>query len=46
LAIKEILKGTIEVTTVFYIFSSTVVFALLALWFCVTWFKREAVLFR
>lgn len=46
LAIKEILKGTIEGSTVFYIFSSTAVFALLALWFCTHWFKKEAVLFR
>ena len=46
LAIKEILKGTIEASTVFYIFSSTAVFALLALWFCTHWFKKEAVLFR
>lgn len=46
LAIKEILKGTIEYSSVIGIFISTVIFALFALWFCVTWFKREQVLFR
>lgn len=46
LAIKEILKGTIEYSMVFYIFISSLVVALLALWFCVKWFNRESVLFR
>lgn len=46
LAIKEILKGTIEYSMIFYIFLSTLVVALLALWFCVKWFNRESVLFR
>lgn len=46
LAIKEILKGTIEYSMVFYIFSSSVIVALLALWFCVKWFNKESVLFR
>ena len=46
LAIKEILKGTIETSTVFYIFSSTAIFAFIALWFCAHCFKKESVLFR
>lgn len=46
LAIKEILKGTIDTVTIFYIFSSTAVFAVMALWFCVYCFKKESVLFR
>lgn len=46
LAIKEILKGTMQVEVIFYIFLSTLIFALLALWFCTYCFKRESVLFR
>lgn len=46
LAIKEILKGTFEFHLVFYIFISTATVALLALCFCVYWFKQEKVLFR
>ena len=46
LAIKEIVKGTIDYGMLFLIFGSTTVFALLALLFCVKWFDREHVLFR
>jgi len=46
LAIKEILKGTIEYQHLVGIFGSSVVFALLSVSFCVYWFKKESVLFR
>jgi len=46
LAIKEILKGTIEYQHLIGIFGSSVVFALLSVSFCVYWFKKESVLFR
>ncbi|SET32142.1 ABC transporter permease [Thalassotalea agarivorans] len=46
LAIKEILKGTIEAPIFIAIFLSTFVFAMIAIAFCVQWFKKEAVLFR
>jgi len=46
LAIKEILKGTIEYQHLIGIFGSSVVFALLSVLFCVYWFKKESVLFR
>ncbi len=46
LAIKEILKGTIETSAVLYIFTSSTVFAMLSLWFCTRCFKKESVLFR
>lgn len=46
LAIKEVLKGTIETITVLYIFCSSSIFAMLSLWFCITYFKKESVLFR
>ena len=46
LAIKEILKGTIEYSAMFGIFISSLVFAVIAVGFCVHWFKKESVLFR
>lgn len=46
LAIKEILKGTMDMSVVLSIFISTVIFACLALWFCSRCFKNESVLFR
>lgn len=46
LAIKEILKGTIEYSVMFSILASSAFFAMLAVGFCVYWFKKEAVLFR
>lgn len=46
LAIKEILKGTVDYGFVGAIFISTAIFAGLALWFCTYWFNREDVLFR
>ncbi|WP_371379028.1 ABC transporter permease [Thalassotalea aquiviva] len=46
LAIKELLKGTIDYTYLIVIFGSTGVFALLTIMFCVHWFNKESVLFR
>ncbi len=46
LAIKELLKGTIDYTFLIPIFASTGVFALISLLFCVYWFNKESVLFR
>lgn len=46
LAIKEIIKGTIDYTMLFAILSSSVIFALIAISFCVYWFNKESVLFR
>lgn len=46
LAIKEILKGTIDYFMLFAIFGSTIVFALASVFFCVHWFNKESVLFR
>lgn len=46
LAIKEILKGTVDYTVVAVIFASTLLFASIALWLCTRWFNREEVLFR
>lgn len=46
LAIKELVKGTIDYRMLLVIFGSTLVFALAALGFCVKWFHREDVLFR
>ncbi len=46
LAIKELVKGTIDYNMLAIIFGSTTVFAGAALFFCVQWFKREEVLFR
>ena len=46
LAIKEILKGTIDYNMLVYIFISTLIFAILSILFCVHWFNKETVLFR
>ncbi len=46
LAMKEILKGTIEINHVIAIFGSTTILAGIMLWFCNKWFQKEAVLFR
>jgi len=46
LAIKELVKGTIDYRMLAVIFGSTLVFAMAALGFCVKWFHREDVLFR
>lgn len=46
LAIKEILKGTIDYVMLFSILASSTVFALAAIIFCVTIFNKESVLFR
>lgn len=46
LAIKELIKGTVDSYMVITIFFSTLIFALIAISFCVHWFKKESVLFR
>ncbi len=46
LAIRELLKGTIDYSFVYIIFTSTLSIAILTLSFCVKWFKKEDVLFR
>ncbi|QDP01176.1 ABC transporter permease [Thalassotalea sp. PS06] len=46
LAIKELLKGTIEYSYLVPIFISTGIFAFLSIAFCVYWFNKESVLFR
>lgn len=46
LAIKEILKGTIDYMMLISILGSSLVFALLSISFCVHWFNKESVLFR
>ncbi len=46
LAIKEIIKGTVDYTLVGLIFLATVVVAGALLTFCVKWFNKEDVLFR
>ncbi|TKB45856.1 ABC transporter permease [Thalassotalea mangrovi] len=46
LAIKELLKGTIDYSYLLPIFVSTGLFALASIVFCVYWFSRESVLFR
>jgi sodium transport system permease protein len=46
LAIKEIVKGTVDYTMVGLIFLATVLIAGALLAFCVKWFNREDVLFR
>lgn len=46
LAIKELLKGTIDYSYLIPIFASTGVFALISILFCVYWFNKESVLFR
>ncbi|MEW6999466.1 ABC transporter permease [Colwelliaceae bacterium BS250] len=46
LAIKELLKGTIDYSLLVPIFASTGLFALVSIVFCVYWFNKESVLFR
>ncbi|RDV25192.1 ABC transporter permease [Alteromonas aestuariivivens] len=46
LAIKELIKGTMDYVQLLAIFSSTVMIAGLFLGFCLYWFNREKVLFR
>jgi len=46
LAIKELIKGTMDYSALFAIFISTAVIGLWALLFCVKWFNKEKVLFR
>ena len=46
LAIKEIVKGTVDYTFVGLIFLATAIIAAGLLAFCVKWFNREDVLFR
>lgn len=46
LAIKELVKGTIDYSMLFVIFSSSIVIAAALLLFCAKWFERESVLFR
>jgi sodium transport system permease protein len=46
LAMKELIKGTMDYFQLIAIFGSTVVIAGAVLAFCVYWFKQEKVLFR
>ena len=46
LAMKEIVKGTIDPSYIMVIFASTTVLAGAMLWFCTKWFQKESVLFR
>ena len=46
LAIKEIVKGTVDYNMLIVILLSTIVFAIMAIVFCARWFNRESVLFR
>ena len=46
LAIKELIKGTMDYYQLFAIFVSTAAIAAAALAFCVYWFNKEKVLFR
>ena len=46
LAIKELIKGTMNYNMLFAILGSSVVIAGALLLFCTKWFEREAVLFR
>ncbi len=46
LAIKELVKGTMDYVQLFGIFGSSVLLAIALLSFCVYWFKQEKVLFR
>lgn len=46
LAIKELVKGTMDYSAFVAIFISTAVIGLAALSFCVKWFNKEKVLFR
>ncbi len=46
LAIKELIKGTMDYFQLVAIFSSTAIIAAGLLYFCVYWFNKEKVLFR
>lgn len=46
LAIKEIIKGTVDTSMVSTIFMSQVVMAIVVIYFSIRWFNREEVLFR
>lgn len=46
LAIKELIKGTMDYVSLFAIFGSTVMIAGALIAFCVYWFNQEKVLFR
>ncbi len=46
LAMKELLKGTMDYFALFGIFASTMAIAVALLTFCVYWFNKEKVLFR
>ncbi|WP_024612497.1 ABC transporter permease subunit [Pseudoalteromonas sp. TB64] len=46
IAIRELLKGTVDYNLVYLIVISTTGLALICLSFCVKWFKKEDVLFR
>ena len=46
LAIKELIKGTMDYFQLFAIFGSTAVIAGGLIYFCIFWFNREKVLFR
>lgn len=46
LAIKEIIKGTIEIGTYMTVFGATLAVTAALVLFCVAWCKQEAVLFR
>lgn len=46
LAVKELIKGTMDYTMFVAIFGSSTVIAGLLLYACTQWFKRESVLFR
>ena len=46
LAIKELIKGTMDYMALIPIFLSTTAIAGLLIAFCIYWFNREKVLFR
>ena len=46
LAIKELIKGTMDYYQLFAIFGSTAIIAGLLIGFCIHWFNKEKVLFR
>ena len=46
LAMKELVKGTMDYTMLVAIFGSSTLIAGLLLFFCTKWFNRESVLFR
>ena len=46
LAMKELVKGTMDYTMLLAIFGSSTLIAGLLLFFCTKWFNRETVLFR